>query len=91
MNLHPNDYNTLILCAFRYALGRSSYVTEEISDIIRDNLTVISIHILKIIVKEIDEATRKKEIAMRCDREIWLGLKRDINKHLKEVLKNEVE
>lgn len=58
----------LYIAAFRYALGRSSYITAAISDIIRDNVDVLTDNTLNLMIREIEEC---KNLGMNCDQEVW--------------------
>ena len=62
------DTQLLYIAAFRYALGRSSYITSAISDIIRDNVDVLTDNTVKLMIKEIEEC---ENLGMDCDKEVW--------------------
>ena len=72
MNNH--DLNTLILCSFRYALGRRSYIVQEISDLIVRYIDEIQPWVKEKIIKEVEDSFRRKELGMKCDIETWCGL-----------------
>ena len=72
------DTQLLYIAAFRYALGRSSYITAAISDIIRDNIAVLTENTVKLMIKEIQEC---ENLGMDCDKEVW--------SHLSEFLEKE--
>lgn len=65
------DTQLLYIAAFRYALGRSSYITAAISDIIRDNVDVLTYNTLNLMIKEIEEC---ENLGMDCDKEVWKNL-----------------
>lgn len=67
------DTQLLYIAAFRYALGRSSYITAAISDIIRDNIAVLTENTVKLMIKEIQEC---ENLGMDCDKEVWQYLAR---------------
>lgn len=68
LNLGNQDLQLLFIAAFRYALGRRSYITSAISDIIRDNIDVLTENTVKLMIREIREC---KNLGMDCDKEVW--------------------
>lgn len=40
--LTEDDVDTLVICAFRYALGRETYIVDDVAGIIETNLTELS-------------------------------------------------
>lgn len=65
------DTQMLYIAAFRYALGRSSYITAAISDIIRDNVDVLTDNTVKLMI---DEIRWCENFGMDCDKEVWRQL-----------------
>ena len=64
--------NQIVLeCAFRYALGRSSYVTDAVSSIIIDCWDALSLSKKIMIVGEIELAIKEKRIGMKMDEDCW--------------------
>lgn len=66
-----NIINTLVVCAFRYALGRSTYVVSEIADIIINYKSLLTIETKDLIRKEIDNALEMDQVRMVMDKIIW--------------------
>ncbi len=67
-----NIDNQIVLdCAFRYALGRMTYVTEAVSNIIIDCWDAIPLSRKLMYVEEIKEAIKKENIGMECDKIAW--------------------
>jgi len=85
------DFETLIICAFRYALGRRTYVVEEVCDLILYCKEDLSKWMLVKIQAEIAFAIDRGEAGMRMDEKAWVMLSRDIGSYLdsREELKNE--
>lgn len=83
MNLH--DINTLILLAFRYALGRKTYITSEVSRIVKENISTIHRNTLISICREIDHAIERNDAGMAMDIKIWLDLQKEIGIYLNET------
>ena len=71
--MNDDDMDILLLCAFRYALGRRTYIVSWIADIIIDNWSSLKPRSKKIILKEIKEAIENGEfyIGMKCDEQDW--------------------
>lgn len=65
------DTNDLILCAFRYAMGRRTYIVSTIADIIIKHKDCITGNFKALIKKEIQHALDNDEAGMHCDREDW--------------------
>lgn len=72
MGVEMKDKDSLVyLAAFRYALGRSSYITSVIAD------ELLTANLLdqdkKLIIKEINEAEGK--LGMDMDEKVWLEVR----------------
>lgn len=65
------ELNTLAICAFRYALGRKTYVTHEISQLLIDHIEDLDDHTKTLMRREILEAIEKGMAGMNCDVECW--------------------
>ena len=64
--------NIVLLCAFRYALGRRTYITGVISEEIERNWNKISEEHQNIILKEIKEAIETENAGdIHCDVPCW--------------------
>ena len=61
----------VLLCAFRYALGRSTYIVIDIVCEIEDNWNNIPIHTKNLIQSEIKSAIDENRSGMECDRMAW--------------------
>lgn len=75
-----NELQTLILCAVRYALGRKTYIVDDITRMLIKNPGIINDDTKAIICRDIDKAIEYNEAGMDMDKECWL--------HLKESLSN---
>lgn len=71
LSLGNQDLQLLFIAAFRYALGRRSYITSAISDIIQNNVDVLTDNTVNLIIKEIREC---ENLGMDCDKEVWMYL-----------------
>lgn len=79
IEVNTGELNTLILCAFRYALGRKSYIVSDIASLISDYSEHIEPHIKERICKEIKEAIENNNYGMDMDKQIWSDLQESIN------------
>lgn len=61
----------ILFMAFRYAIGRSTYVTKEVSDAIVEKWVDISNGTKELILKEIKEAIEEKRAGMWMDVVEW--------------------
>ena len=66
-----SDYEIMVLCALRYALGRKSYITGLVSDYIWDNRKILGRRAREQVVEDIKGT---KDLGMEMDKLIWEGL-----------------
>lgn len=71
----------MVLCAFRYCLGRMTYAVSTCVDWLLRNWGGFSKHTQERIVKEINEAFDKNNYGMEMDKEQW---QRILDKHEEE-------
>ena len=71
--------DTLTLCAFRYCLGRMSYIVSQMVDHLRRSWPDIHPNIQKIIKQETKEAIERDAAGMDVDRGQWEALLRFID------------
>lgn len=80
----------ILIFAFRYALGRSSFAPKIVTDNIKTNINNISTGDIKLFIKEINECTC---YGMEMDKQHWLNFKdylEDIlnkRKYIKHLIK----
>lgn len=67
------DAQSMIVFAFRYALGRATYAVGIVCDWIRYHY--ISDKTKDLIIKEISQAQKEDRMGMDIDKEQWLALK----------------
>ena len=72
----------VLISAFRYALGRKSYVTDEIARAITSNVSNMTREDKQLIVNEITDAIDNDEAGMATDVEIWVNCKSELVKNL---------
>jgi hypothetical protein len=66
------DLETLIVCSFRYALGRQTYMPSEVQRIAQGDGRVISTPMLKQFIEDIDSAYQIGRLGAACDVQGWL-------------------
>jgi len=84
--LNQEDLDTLTVCAFRYALGRRTYIVGDVARVTGQLRTKISPEIRDVIVRDLKEAIDRDDYAreqgridalplgMDCDRKEWVRL-----------------
>lgn len=66
------DMQVVITCAFRYALGRSTYVVDSVATTIEAMVTELDTNQLRLTEREIEQAIKDKAIGMEIDQQRWL-------------------
>ena len=74
------NFETILLCAVRYAIGRQTYIPSRVIDYITPLLPYLSEDVLKLIANEITEHdTYEGGLGdEKIDRPYWLNFKRKI-------------
>lgn len=75
MNITEYDLNFLLVCTFRYSLGRMTAAPSMCCDLIRRNVGILKPQDIKLIIDEIDYAVERKRAGMRMDEAEWLSLR----------------
>lgn len=65
----------IAISAFRYALGRKTYIPGHVVDWLLTNRSKLTRHDRDLIVREIDEADRLQQLGMDCDVATWSRLR----------------
>lgn len=68
------DNDLLLFCAFRYALGRKTYIVDAVIDEIKNNLSKLNKNSKKAMIREIAEAIASGNAGMSIDVASWEGL-----------------
>lgn len=71
-----------LLCAFRYALGRRTYIVHHVADEIIKNKNNLTDADKYIIIKEITEAEERDGLGMECDKQVWIKVRDVLSKTL---------
>lgn len=77
------DFQSLIVYATRYTIGRQSYAPNEMKHIIQTYLPLLPTSVLHILVNDIDFEGKLKGLGAECDEIMW--------KSLQAYLKAEIE
>lgn len=78
LKLSRVDFRLLILSAFRYALGRMTYIVPVVANVIRESKDELDNQATDMIIQEIEEAEKRDGLGMECDIEVWLRLKKEL-------------
>ena len=65
------DTQLLYIAAFRYALGRQSYIVPTIANVIMENRDLLTDETAALMVREINEC---KYLEMEIDVQVWASL-----------------
>ena len=84
INTSQSNFDILCISAFRYSLGRSSYVPSVIIDIIENNKEQIREATLGLFIREIE--LRKQlgpdSLGMGVENELWLDLQERLMEYI---------
>ncbi len=72
------DLQILFIAAFRYALGRMTYVAPTVAGMIKDNIDYLTGNTINLMIKEIEDGDARGVLGMDVDKEIWLRLKAEL-------------
>ena len=78
INDKDNDFGDIMILALRYALGRRTYVTSEVSEFIMQNAEHINERICAVMLRDIDEYLQDRDKGLikddECDYQSWTKL-----------------
>ena len=78
-DLHTReDMDLIVLCAFRYALGRRSYIVSTVADFITNNIDLVPKNFRDLMVDEITMGENNEyfySLGDDCDKVTWLKLR----------------
>ena len=76
-----DELNTLLVCSFRYALGRMTYIVSEIVRIILRHKEELQPKTKKLMIREIKWALDHNQAGMQCDRQQWERLLNELTRN----------
>lgn len=94
--LDTDDLNDLIICAFRYALGRRTYIVHTISEIIKANFSALDSRTIDVMLQDIERQHEYEKVGIEkafgddCDRERWMEVEVLLNAEKLDRLNREV-
>lgn len=95
INSDINDFGNIMILALRFALGRKTYMTYEVSDFIKNNKDLINERICICMISDINNylAYRKDGIIIddECDYNFWIELNNWLYKLARERNYNLIE
>ena len=68
IKLSEDDFNTLVVCAFRYALGRETYVVDDVAGIIEAHLDKLTEQTLQCLKQDFE---RQHDFEQYVPRTFW--------------------
>lgn len=83
MNNNLKIDRDILIYAFRYSLGRSSYAPSIVTDNIKANINNISTNDIELFIKEINECS---SYGMKMDEQHWL----DFKDYLQDILNQRI-
>lgn len=78
LKLSRVDFRLLILSAFRYALGRMTYIVPVVASVIEASKDRLDSQAIDLIIQEIEDAEKRDGLGMECDIDVWLRLKKEL-------------
>lgn len=78
MNLNSVDFNDLAVCALRYALGRKTYITYTISNLLIRHKKSLTKNTKLCILKDLKYAFNNDACGMEKDKDAWLKLYQEL-------------
>lgn len=79
--MNVTDTQLLYVAAFRYALGRSTYMVPAIAGVIRESRDLLTDDTARLMAREIVEC---QNLGMDCDAEVWHDLAEFLSEGLNE-------
>lgn len=85
-HLTAQDLSVLVLCAFRYCLGRQTYMPGLFTGITQDRLGALDTNTLKLMCREITAEEERGYLGADCDVDTWRSFRATI---IEEINKRE--
>ena len=78
------DFQDIVICALRYALGRRTYITKSTADFIKEYPEIIDNRVKSVMLKDLEEYFEYRHNKFykddECDYQSWLDLKEWLEK-----------
>lgn len=79
--MNERDFNTLIVCAIRYALGRRTYIVSSVVDIAKKNIDIMQNNTKRAIINSIQQTD---DLGDSFDKKEWEKLLKLLTNSIKE-------
>jgi len=76
--MNNKELNDLMVCSFRYAMGRRTYIASTISDILIKHKEELSTQSKESILRDIQRALNANNYGMDMDKEVWVKLQEEL-------------
>lgn len=78
ININPNDFATLAICAIRYCHGRRTYMPSLVQDIVRSHLGELNDKDLSVLLRDCEWMTDFDFGDPKIDRPRWEQYRKDL-------------
>jgi len=78
MKINDEQFRDMLIYAFRYALGRATFASKDMSEIIWRNRDGLSNADRDLFCREIRDAIERDHAGHECDKKAWAGLLADL-------------
>ena len=82
--LFDDDFGCIINSAFRYAIGRRTYMPSVVMEFVRKHLNILDAKTISVMIEDIE---KEAEIETLDRREDWLKLRDDLKLHYEAMLR----
>ena len=79
-----DDFSLVMICAFRYALGRMTYVMSTVPEFIEKNIEKVLTKDIELMCREITEYEEQNCLGMSCDKKNWIDFREFLEEELEE-------
>ena len=89
--ISTDDFNILAICAFRYALGRRTYVTSDVAGILSAYINHLDQRTLTVILEDYKRTHESEQLGLehafgdKCDRDTWVELEQRLKDQLQAI------
>jgi len=77
LKMNNEELSFIMICSFRYCLGRMTYAPDYFKDILFNNLENVTENTINIIIKEISECDN---FGRDCDKQTWIKVQKRLIK-----------
>lgn len=68
------DFDFMVSCAVRYALGRRTYAVSVVCDYVLRNISLLDKQTLMVMRRDIDEHDARHDLGDECDIRCWVSV-----------------